>query len=238
MSNVKWQRNRYVGLHNKVTHKGVIVDTFAVRMSLLKQRIFAWAEVMKRYATTHNTRMVMITLTYANMEGYQAGHIRDYVKQMKRKLGEKLIGFAWISELQKRGALHYHLILVVNKGTHIPMPDKSGMWKHGMSKIETARTPFYLVTYTGKEFQKDLSRYPKGARLYTASVRTLEGEYRHLYKQLAGLEKHTDIHKVAVKVIYKAEGWEGKPESDWEYKGAGITRDYVKDVLLSQSDVK
>jgi len=222
-----WCRSRYVVIKDKVSEKRVVIDTFEKRLYLLKLRIFAWAEVMKRYTATHPFRMVMITLSYAKSEDYRAGHIRDYMKKIKQMLGEKLYGFAWVSELQKRGAMHYHLILVVAKGTHVPMPDKSGMWKFGMSRRETARTPFYLVSYTGKEHQKDLSRYPKGARLYTASVRVPEAEYRQLYKRLAGLEKSQSLEKTAIDWVYKSEGWSHAGEGGWSYVGSAHTKDYA-----------
>jgi hypothetical protein len=54
----------------------------------------------------------------------------------------------------------------VKTGTKVPVPDKSGMWKKGMSRIETARSPFYLVAYLGKEYQKNFDNMPKGCRVF------------------------------------------------------------------------
>ena len=230
----KWERSRYVAIKNVETGRGVVVDMFLVRHELMKKRIFAWAEVMRIYRSTRQTRMVMIGLTYRKVEDYDSGHIRDYLKKLKQSVGKNLIGFAWVCELQRRGAPHYHIVLVVNKGSRIPLPDKSGMWSHGSSSIVTARTPFYLVTYVGKEHQKDLARYPKGCRLYSASVRTPELEYRHLYKSLAGLEKVEN----GIKDKMASEGWEVKPESDWKYAGSSYTLPYAKDILLQGFEVK
>jgi hypothetical protein len=230
----KWERTRYVGIKNLTTGKGVVVDMFQVRHEKMKMTIFAWAEVMKRYRAKHDTRMVMIGLTYRKVEDYQSGHIRDYLKDLKRHVGKNLIGFAWVCELQARGAPHYHIVLVVNKGSRIPLPDESGMWSHGSSSIVTARTPYYLVTYVGKEHQKDLARYPKGCRLYAASVRTQDVTDRQLFRSLAGLEKPASV----VKQKMKSEGWEVKPESDWSYAGSSYTLGYVKDVVLQGFEVK
>jgi hypothetical protein len=68
-----------------------------------------------------------------------------------------------------RGAVHYHIILVCKKGTRVPIPDKSGMWKHGMSKIETAKTVYYLCSYLKKSYQKE-GEFPKGMRMYSVWI--------------------------------------------------------------------
>ena len=222
MADRQWVRTRYVALRHLETRRGVVVDMFQVRHELMKKRIFAWAEIMKQYRSLHETRMVMIMLTYRKADDWKPGHITDYLKNLKRRLGDKLIGHAWVAELQERDAVHYHVVLVVNKGSQIPLPDKSGMWPHGWSGIRTARTPFYLVTYVGKERQKDLARYPKSCRLYAASVRTREGDYRQAYRLLAGLTG------TAAEV----------DDSGWEYAGSSVTYDYSKDVLLSNVLVK
>jgi len=78
-----------------------------------------------------------------------------------------LLAYAWVLEMQKRGAPHYHLLLYVKRGTRIPRPDDK-LWSHGSSRIETARSAYYIVTYTGKEYQK--SNLPAGARMFAAQI--------------------------------------------------------------------
>jgi hypothetical protein len=39
------------------------------------------------------------------------------------------------------------------------------MWPHGLSKIQSARSPYYLVSYVGKEYQK-MGKFPKGMRVF------------------------------------------------------------------------
>jgi len=224
-----WTRKRYVGLVNKYTGEVAVIDQFEKRKQLMRLRIVAWAETMKQYRASHETRMVMIGLSYAHDGDYQAGHINLYIKDLKRRLGENLIGFAWVSELTERGRIHYHLVLLVKKGSRIPLPDKSGMWSHGTSSIQTANTPYYLVKYVGKEHQKDLGRYPKSCRLYGVSVRALDVKYRHLYRRLAGLEKPEKPYTA----IFKSEGWDKKPESAWRYVGTTHTEGYLRDIVLS-----
>jgi hypothetical protein len=54
---------------------------------------------------------------------------------------------------------------MVRRGTNIPKFDTAGWWLHGSTKIETARSPFYVLKYTGKEYQK-VGRFPKGLRMF------------------------------------------------------------------------
>lgn len=79
------------------------------------------------------------------------------------------MAYAWVAETQERGAVHYHVIMVVNRGTHIPMPDKAGWWKWGSTKIQSANSPFYIAKYTGKEYQKE-GPFPKGLRMFAVWV--------------------------------------------------------------------
>lgn len=214
----KWQRIQYVGLKNFYTGKVITLDTFQLRMGLMKKRVIDWAYLVEKYREANSTRMVMVTLTYRRACDYRPGHIRDYLKNLKKRLGKSLLAHAWVAELQRRGAVHYHVILVVSPGSDIPMPDKKGYWTHGRSKIETARTAYYLATYTGKQYQKDLGRYPKGCRLYGMTIRPVM--QNKLPKDL--LEAFTPKRHIPVKT---AEG-----ENVWEYLGSSVTKGYI-DVL-------
>ena len=98
---------------------------------------------------------------------------------LKRVLGADLIAYAWVAELQKRGAVHYHLIVYTKKGASIPFPDRAWgrknyiAWKWGYTKVEKARLPQYLASYVSKEYQKDYYRFPKNARGFGIWVNSL-----------------------------------------------------------------
>jgi hypothetical protein len=129
----------------------------------MKRRILSWANTIKNIS---GTQLIMVTLTYREISGWKPNHIRDYMKKMRKILGRDLRAYAWVAEMQERGAVHYHLVLCVNSGTRIPMPDRSGFWDYGLSRVEIARTPYYLVLYYGKKYQKDFEKFPKGARCF------------------------------------------------------------------------
>lgn len=168
------------------------------------------------------SRMLMIGLTYRAAGDYRPGHLVAYLKSLKQMLGEKLLAFAWVAELQERGAVHYHLVLVVKKGTRIPLADKSGMWPHGSSSTMTVRSPYYLVKYTGKKKQKDLALYPKSCRLYAASIRLLDPTWKNIYRAWSGLDPTG--HKLDL-------ADPARPR--WSYSGSAVTQGYAEKVLVN-----
>lgn len=214
MSEKVYERVRYVVLVNRARGKVAVVDQFKVRLAKMRKRIFAWASVVETYKEVRGARTIMVTLTYKNKDDYQAGHIGSYLAKLKGILDKRLIAWAWVAELQKRGAMHYHLLLVVPEGTLIEKPDESGQWQWGMSKVEIARTPYYLAKYSGKGEQKDLSKFPRGARLYGISVRGLPDELKRFYRLLSGLAFESDGEL-----------------ADWEFVGAAVTDGYARYVL-------
>jgi hypothetical protein len=158
-------------IKNKITGEIFEVSRQYARLRRLQKRIKSWADVIDPYIKKlgKDYRLVMIGLTYAELYGWKAGDMRRFMLDYRKVIGSDLLAYAWVAELQRRGAVHYHLILLVKKGTNIPMPDTSGLWVHGSSRIETARTPYYLLTYSGKEYQK-LGSYPKGLRAFAVWI--------------------------------------------------------------------
>lgn len=146
------------------------VDKKYSRVRRCQKRVHAWAETLNPYLQNKDKfRLVMVTLTYRPGEDWKKNDIREFMLDTRQVLGKRLVGYSWVAEMQLRGAVHYHVLLLVKKGTNIPMPDKSGLWDRGMSKIATAKSPFYIVTYTGKEYQK-LGDFPKGLRLFAVWI--------------------------------------------------------------------
>ena len=113
-------------------------------------------------------RLVMMTLTYADADAWEPNQIRGFVKTVRRSLVDNLLAYSWVLEVQGRGSPHYHVLLYVRRGTRIPKPDEAGWWSYGLTRIETAKSPFYIVKYTGKEYQKQ--GLPKGARMFAVWI--------------------------------------------------------------------
>ena len=127
---------------NRGTEKAVVVDTFRSRLSKMRFRIYEWAGVMAMLKKEVPTRMVMITLTYKKSGDYKSGNIHDFIKNLKRKVEKNLYGFAWVAELQKRGAVHYHLVMVVKKDLGFLCLINRGCGNLGVQKLRLQRLRF------------------------------------------------------------------------------------------------
>lgn len=114
-------------------------------------------------------RRLFVTLTYAANTRGNRRDVSECVKRMRHwagRLGVQ-VRYVWVAEVQKRGALHYHLLLWLPRHLHLPKLDRRGWWRHGMTKIETARNPVgYLCKYASKCRPEDVNRLRKGTRLY------------------------------------------------------------------------
>jgi hypothetical protein len=148
----------------------LVFSTHQMRLHRMKRRIKAWSEAVKHLLDGGKGRYVlkMLTLTYRDIAGWEANHIRDFMNTVKGKMGDDLLSYAWVCEVQKRGAPHYHVMLLVKRGTWVPKPDKAGWWVHGSTNVLQAESPWYLMKYTGKEYQKAYQQQglPKGARMF------------------------------------------------------------------------
>lgn len=111
-------------------------------------------------------RWLMITTTYRPGLDWEPCHISNMLRHYRRELaqtGDKLV-YAWVLEMQKRGAPHYHVAIRAPRGRKLSMPDAAGYWPHGSTRIEWARNPVgYMAKYLSK--LNEIDHYPKGARI-------------------------------------------------------------------------
>jgi hypothetical protein len=173
-------------LVNRTTGEFSPLDPKQGRLSHLWRRCHTWATVLKAYLRRvgQGYRLAMLTLTYHGLDydtgqplpdfGWQPNHIRDFMKKLRYALRDRLLAYAWVAELQQRGAVHYHVLVLVRAGTPIPYPDQAGWWPHGSTRVETARTVFYIMKYAQKgQFVDENGGYlvfPKGLRLFSVWI--------------------------------------------------------------------
>ena len=108
----------------------------------------------------------MITLTYERSDAWAPQHIKEFIRlcrQYSQRRGHPF-PYVWVAEMQKRGAIHYHVMIWLPRGVRLPKPDRQGWWKHGMSRIEKARSVGYLVKYASKGAEGP--RLPESARMF------------------------------------------------------------------------
>ncbi len=177
-----------INIVDRRTGEILAFDKSLIRISRMRKRIFAWADVLKpQMSDTAHYRVVMVTLTYAKAWQWRKNQIREFMLSIRKICGKNLVGYAWVAELQERGAVHYHVELVVKKGTRIPKPDDSGLWKWGLTRIETAKTHFYICKYVGKEHQKT-GDFPKGMRMFAVWIaKPVITEFQRWYFRLTAI---------------------------------------------------
>lgn len=156
---------------------GFTFDPAGARFNRLRRKLAAacnevqdWVDMLSRFRGRPTHRRLFTTLTYAENTRGDAGDIVATLKCFRewlRRCGHRMVPYAWVAELQARGALHYHLVIWLPRALYLPKLDRRGWWKHGATKVETARNPTgYLVKYASKLQTKDGKRLRKGTRLY------------------------------------------------------------------------
>lgn len=151
--------------------------------------------------------VAMLTLTYANGDDWQPLHVAALLKNVRefmRKAGHSM-HYVWVAELQKRGALHYHIGLWLPQGFTIPKPDECGWWPHGWTNITEARRAVpYLLKYMSKAM--DCEGFPKGARVYgVGGVETALRRARRWLGYPAFIKARADI----------SDDWRRAPGGGW-----------------------
>ena len=137
----------------------------------------------------------MATLTYEGVDDWRADHISAASEQYRRHCARQRVPcrYLWVAELQKRGAVHYHLIAWLPKGVRMPHWDREttaasgrqvrAFWPHGMTNVEQARTGVgYLMKYVSKFGEGEGAAFPPHLRLYgvgglTPQARLVRGWY-------------------------------------------------------------
>jgi hypothetical protein len=156
---------------------GFLLDPLAMRPAKLKKLIplianqheEAVAEIERKMGR-NQFRRLFVTLTYAkNTRGdpRDVSKLLDCVRKWLVRLGLPMVEYLWVAEVQRRGALHYHLMIWLPKHLRLPKLDRRGWWRHGMTQVQTARNPVgYLAKYASKCGPDDLKKLRKGTRLY------------------------------------------------------------------------
>lgn len=113
-------------------------------------------------------RAAMITLTYAEGCDWRARHLSEFldtVRKFTKRAGHDF-RYVWVAEMQRRGVVHYHILVWMPHGFRLPKPDDRGWWTHGSTRIEWARKCVgYLAKYASKGQEPDAPAFPKGIRI-------------------------------------------------------------------------
>lgn len=155
-------------LGNRTTGEIIVVDSHLARMARLRRRVLSWCAHVSADFSDVPHQTVMLTLTYRDADGWRPKHISEFMYWLRARW--HLLAYCWVAELQKRGAVHYHVLAVPSIPYRRLKPDKMGGWEHGATKTEKARSPYYVAKYTQKGGQNEQGgiRFPKGLRILAA----------------------------------------------------------------------
>jgi hypothetical protein len=143
------------------------------RIAALKRSVWAAGHLLALAALNRCPGVCwFVTLTYVGVDDWEPKHISKATRLFRAWAKAKQVDcrYVWVAELQKRGAVHYHLLAWLPVGVTMPQWDrpqaaKQAWWPHGMSNTEKARAGIgYLMKYLSKLGQ--FHRFPKHLRLY------------------------------------------------------------------------
>jgi len=200
------------------------VNNHAKRISRLARRVHAWSDAVSVVPAGRKSgyRDLLITLTYRPSESWAPGHIRQFIKDLRRGLGKRLIGYAWVAELHASGVVHYHVQIIIKGYLSRKLLKK---WRHGHWFIKASRHRYYIVGHQkragqSKEYQR-ADKFPSGLRLF--AVWFMSG----LVPEMALLEFKASSLPIWLRdlVILDpaawSEGWARAPGGGWVNRSTG-----------------
>lgn len=187
------------------------------RVKRLKRSV--WASGHLHAMADHGYRAPVcwfVTLTYRGVNDWCADHISKAVQRYRnwcRSVGVAC-RYTWVAELQQRGAVHYHLLAWLPVGVAMPHWDKpkgrrATFWPHGMSNTQQAKAGVgYLMKYLSK--LGELTRFPKGLRLYGIGGLTEQGRHIRAWYNLPEWVKRSfgvaEVARLGRRLVVRATG--------------------------------
>ena len=141
------------------------------RRRIARMRHIVWLAVNSMYDEQQAVggRLVMLTLTYKGVKDWSPRHISGCCRWLR---DQQVKSYLWVAELQRRGAVHYHVLGLYAKGQRWIKPSASnGGWSRGHTWVtDDIRFPWYVMKYCQKGSKDGYPiAFPKGLRLYGVS---------------------------------------------------------------------
>ena len=208
------------------------------RVKRLKRSVWASGHLHGIAATRGHRPPVcwFVTLTYKGVSDWRADHMSKAIQGFRNWCQSKKLPcrYTWVAELQKRGAVHYHLLAWLPKGITMPKWDiptrkfngfRAPFWPHGMTNTQPAFSGVgYLMKYLSK--LGELTVFPKGIRLYgigglDAAARAVRGWYN--LPEWAKLDHGVgDITRKKLGLVVRATGEILEPAYSCTLAGGGL----------------
>ena len=116
-----------------------------------------------------------VTLTLKQDNVLNKDSISNFVKKMENR-GVNIDGYVWVKELQKRGVVHYHVIMLVPDMIRDFYSRVNDSWKHGfvfvkgVEKQKVRNTILYIMKYIKKELQVEVKNEKMKRRIGRGGV--------------------------------------------------------------------
>lgn len=164
---------RLIRLAEKRTGEILELNQATLRLSHLRKRVKAWCNAVD--TTTYTLKM--ITLTYKPGCSWAPNHIRSFMLELRKLTKENLLAYCWVAELQERGAVHYHVLVALNKSQFLPVMET--IWPYGMTRVQNAHKAGYVYKYAQKSGSKG-NKFPAHCRMFAVwlSKQFVEGVKR------------------------------------------------------------
>lgn len=145
------------------------LDVRRSRMARMRKNVLNAARLLDLDAQRGGRRMrrLFLTLTYRPGADYAPGHLEACMTAIRNWCGRQgeCFRFVRVGELTRAGVPHHHIMVWLPARLMLPRLDSRGWWPHGMTKIETARSPIgYLAKYASKG-DDGMHAFPRGFRV-------------------------------------------------------------------------
>lgn len=183
-----YRAKRFCHALNPKTGVVFSTDTHKARLGRMQKRMYGYTSALhcasngkqlfadeKKNKSKKEPKTYMATLSYRPGVEWKPHDIKRVTSWLKRRYADRLLSYAWVAELQARGAIHYHMLVTLSSGS-LKFLDRSQKakkhgrefvpWPFGSGNVKKAKSVHYLSKYIGKEHQKDYCRMPKGARCF------------------------------------------------------------------------
>ena len=98
--------------------ESIEIDLIEARMKRLRRSITWAARLFEHCLGKRQYKPAMLTLTYRDVDGFRPRHISELIKRIRQWASRRghVLRYVWVAELQRRGALHYHVLLWLPRG--------------------------------------------------------------------------------------------------------------------------
>jgi len=147
----------------KAIHKGFKITTNEIKDRISRIRSLTWQKsqfaltrtrrAIRRYINSNTDMTKFVTLTFAeNITNVDVANyeFKKFIERLKYKYGE--IKYISVVEFQRRGAVHYHLIINL---PYVKASQLESIWNNGFIKVNRIRHCDNVGAYVSKYLTKE-----------------------------------------------------------------------------------